>query len=70
MKRKDIQELRNKTKGELAKLLMEERGSLVKLRMELKTAKVKNVRWPARRQDDIARILTIMEEKNKVKEEK
>lgn len=70
MKRKDIQELRSKTKGELAKLLTEGRVSLVKLRMELKTAKVKNVRLSARKQDDIARILTIMEEKNKVKEEK
>ncbi len=68
MKRREIQSLHEKTKEELKKLLEEERLSLVKLRMDLALGKTKNVKAPARKRDKIARILTIIREKEILEE--
>lgn len=68
MKRKDLKELHTKTQEELKKLLEEARISLVRLRMDLKTAKTKNVRAVSRKKDEIAQILTIIEEKKLLEE--
>lgn len=70
MKRKDIKEIRAKTQKELENLLEEAKVSLVKLKMDLKTAKTKNVHALARKRDEIAQILTIIEEKKVLEEEK
>lgn len=63
-------ELRAKTKKELQKLLSENRDRLRQLRFELSQGKVKNVREIRRVKRDIARMLTIINEKEKQKESK
>jgi len=63
MKKKDLKELRLKTRKELETLLNEAKVALVKLRMELATAKIKNTRIISRKKDEIAKILTLIGEK-------
>lgn len=70
MKRKEIKALHEKTKEELEKILEEARLSLVKLRTDLASGKTKNVSALARKRDEIAQILTIIKEKEILKEEK
>jgi len=69
MKKKDLAELRTKSKEELKKTLKEAEVSLLKLRMDLGAGKTKNVRAISRKKDEIARIKTIMREKE-ITEEK
>lgn len=63
MKRKDLKELKQKTLAELKKLAVETEQEQVRLKMEIKTGKNKNTRAMARKRDDLARILTIIVEK-------
>ena len=58
-------ELRQKSEGELQKLLQELRANLRKLRFDLASGKVKNVREIRQIRKDIARILTILNERKK-----
>ena len=60
MKKKEKTELGQKNLGELEKMLMEAKDNLVKSRMEIHTQKIKNVRVVARIRDNIARIMTII----------
>lgn len=56
-------ELRQKTKEELEKLLLDFKDKLRQLRFDLVSGKVKNVREIRQIKKDIARILTILKEK-------
>lgn len=56
-------ELRKKPKEELKSLLEEKRARVEELRALLNQKKIKNVRDLAGEKKDIARILTILEEK-------
>lgn len=58
-------ELRQKSEKELQKLLQELRERLRKLRFDLVSGKVKNVREIRQTRKDIARILTILNERKK-----
>jgi len=58
-----ISELRNKTKHELEKLLTESREKLRQLRFDIQLKQIKNVREIRRAKKDIARILTLLNEK-------
>lgn len=55
-----ISEIKQKPKNELQKLLQEERDNLRQLRFDLSAGKVKNVREIRKIKKDIARILTIL----------
>ncbi len=55
-----IIELRSKTKGELERLLMDNREKLRQLRFDLAAGKVKNVKEVHQLKKDIARILTLL----------
>lgn len=57
-----IKELREKSKGELVKLLAEKREATRKLRFDIATKQVKNTKELANEKKDIARILTIINE--------
>ena len=59
-----IGELRQKSKPELQKLLTELRERLRQLRFDLAAGKVKNVREIRQIKKDIARILTMLCQKN------
>jgi len=58
-------EMRQKSEKELQKLLQELRERLRKLRFDLVSGKVKNVREIRQTRKDIARILTILNERKK-----
>jgi len=58
-------ELRQKSEKELQKLLQGLRERLRKLRFDLVSGKVKNVREIRQTRKDIARILTILNERKK-----
>lgn len=58
-----IAELRQKSKSELQKLLQDSRERLRQLRFDLAAGKVKNVREIRQIKKDIARILTLLREK-------
>ena len=60
-----IGELRQKSKGELQKLLRENREKLRALNFDLASGKVKNVREIRKIKKNIARILTLIKEKEK-----
>ena len=60
-----IKELRQKSEKELQKLLQELRERLRKLRFDLVSGKVKNVKEIQQTRKDIARILTILNERKK-----
>jgi len=57
-------ELREKTKKELQNLLIENREKLRQLKFDLTAKKVKNVMEIRKLRREIARILTIIKEKN------
>ncbi len=65
-----IKELRQKTEKELKDLLNENKQKLGQLKFDLASKKLKNVREIRELRRDIARILTILNEKNVKKEEK
>lgn len=58
MKRKDIQDLKNKTTDELGKLAADILLQITKLQMELKMHKLKNTNAVSNLRKDLARILT------------
>jgi len=55
-----ISEIKQKPKNELQKLLQDDRDNLRQLRFDLSAGKVKNVREIRKIKKDIARILTIL----------
>ncbi len=66
MKPKDLQQ---KTEKELSDLLVENRHKLGQLKFDLSSKKLKNVREVRNLRRDIARILTILNNKNVIKKE-
>ncbi|MBI5220731.1 MAG: 50S ribosomal protein L29 [Candidatus Liptonbacteria bacterium] len=60
MKKRELQDLRNKPQAELAKLLQEKRERLRVLRFDLAAQRVKNVREIYTVRKDIARIATLL----------
>jgi len=58
--RMKLSELRQKSKSELQKLLLDNRERLRQLRFDLAAGKVKNVREIRQIKKDIARILTLL----------
>ncbi|MCD6410674.1 50S ribosomal protein L29 [bacterium] len=62
------QDFRNKSEEELHSLLRQKRGALRQLRFDLVAGKVKNLREIRAVKKDIARILTVINEKRKIKE--
>lgn len=58
-----VQELRQKSKEELQKLLADSREHLRSLKFDLASGKVKNVREIRQIKKDIARILTLFSQK-------
>lgn len=62
-------ELRQKSKLELQKLLLDSQEKLRKLKFNLASGKVKNVREIRGLKKDIARILTILHETSKLEHE-
>lgn len=63
MKRNDITALHDKTNGELEQQLQELRKSLAKAKLELPAGKLEDTRLPGKIRDDIARVKTILREK-------
>jgi len=61
--KKEIKELNNKAVKELYKELEEARKKLLKLKFEVAQAKVKNIKELPKTKKQIARILTIIQEK-------
>ena len=59
-----IKELREKGIAELKKLLVEKKEQVRKLRFDIATKQVKNNRELRNNKKDIARILTLIKEKN------
>lgn len=68
MKKKDLQELSAKTEKDLAETLEEKRKDLFKMRMDLKQNKLKNTRGIFMLRKDIARVMTILREKELAQE--
>jgi large subunit ribosomal protein L29 len=60
-----IKELREKNIEELKKMLLEKQEKTRKLRFDISTKQVKNNRELRNEKKDIARILTLINEKNK-----
>jgi len=66
--KKKFNEMRQKNISELKTLLIQKRKEWVKTRLDLKLKKVKNVHKSKSVRKEIARILTIMKEKELVEE--
>lgn len=64
-----IKELRNKSEKDLQKLLLTEREKLRNLKFDLAAGKVKNVKESRAIKKEIARILTILNDKSKLTKE-
>lgn len=62
MKRKDLQELRTKTKKELLELIRKTEGELAGLRIEKKAGKLRDVHLMTKKSNDLARLKTILKE--------
>jgi len=69
MKRKDFVELKSKEIGELKKLLGEKKLELVKIYPEIAMGREKNTKKAGLLKKDIARIATLINEKEIVKKE-
>ncbi|MGB9911416.1 MAG: 50S ribosomal protein L29 [Microgenomates group bacterium] len=63
MKKKELQEIRTKTKKELLELIRKTQEKLVKLRLEKATGKLKDVHLPQKVADELAQLKTILREK-------
>jgi len=63
MKKKELQELRTKNKEELFQLIRKAEEELVKLRMEKEAGKLKNVHLITKRSNDLAKLKTILRQK-------
>jgi len=59
-----IKELRQKSKDDLNKILQDNKEKMRQIRFDLSSGKVKNVREINKIKKDIARILTILNEKS------
>lgn len=59
------EEIRNKPESELHQLLKDKRSKLREARFNLASGKVKNVKVVRKLKKDVARILTILNEKTK-----
>jgi ribosomal protein L29 len=72
MKHKDLIDLRKKSEAELATLVVEKKYALAKAMAEAKLGSEKNVKLPWQLRREIAKISTIIREKQilEVKEEK
>jgi len=64
-----VKELKYKTVGELNRILADLRRQLRELRFNLAAGKVKNIRAIRTKKKDIARVLTILHQKEVGKEE-
>ena len=64
MKKKELKELHQKSQQELQNLMKKAQEELVKLKMDRKAGRLKNVRLPENKRHDLARIKTILEEKD------
>jgi len=64
MKRKQILEIKNKSAGELEKMLIEGRKKLNLLRFDLVSGKVKNVKEIKEVKKNIARLITFLKDGN------
>jgi len=67
MKRKEIKSLHTKNREELVKDLVTKKKELVQLQVERVTKPVKNTRMLSQLRDQIARMSTILQEKQKEK---
>lgn len=65
-----VEEIREKTDQELQKILKELREKLMRLRFDMASGKVKNIREIRFIKKDIARILTILRERELKKNKK
>lgn len=63
MKKKDLQEIRAKTRQEILKLIKETEEKLVKLRIEKASGKLRDVHLPQKTADELAQLKTILKEK-------
>jgi ribosomal protein L29 len=63
MKRKDFAELKEKTKVELTKLVVQKRMDATKKKMEILAGKEKNLKAYKNLRQEIAKILTLVKEK-------
>ena len=63
MKKKEVEQLKNKNLPELKKYLMEQRDKLWQLKVDLSSGKVKNVREIRLTLKNIAQILTFAKQK-------
>lgn len=70
MKRQEVKQLHNKTQGELKVLLTDLGSTLFKARMEFTQNKLKNLRKLRELRWDIARILTVINLKEKEEKKK
>jgi large subunit ribosomal protein L29 len=61
-----VKELRQKSKDDLNKILQDDREKMRQIRFDLSSGKVKNVREINKIKKDIARILTILNEKSHI----
>ena len=62
MKRKDLQDLRAKTKKEFVELIRKKEEELAKLRIEKEAGKLKDVHLVTKKSNDLARLKTILKE--------
>lgn len=69
MKRNDAKELFTKTDKELLELLKREKDDIAKISMELALQKIKNVAAVGEKKKTIARILTILRQRELAKHE-
>ena len=65
MKSQDIKELHNKTTDELIKSIEDLKNDVAQLSIDHAVGKVKNVNESRQKKKDIARVLTILSEKEK-----
>lgn len=63
MKRKDIPQLRTKTIRELKELIRKAQEELLKLKINARAGKLKNVRLLSQKRHDLARLETVIKEK-------
>jgi large subunit ribosomal protein L29 len=66
MKKLEFEKLKQATIGELQKLFQEKREKLERLRFDLAVGKVKNISEIRKTRKDIARILTLINEKSRL----
>ena len=70
MTREEIKELHDKTVAELQSQLAEVRRELAKAKLEQAADKLEDINLPAKLGDDVARIKTVLREKQLIKQAK